>query len=131
MVNKNNKLNRLGNPKKHHKQTTTCATTHIPAIQPSQIFNRNNTILHQTQISILKLVTNRRDPTLSLPTMHSIRTNNINLRIKKLLKFLSSQHTPPIIRKGIINNVSKYYNNITQNDYQLMNTDSEHEDKTM
>ena len=43
---------------------------------------------------------------------------------KTISQFLSS-------RKGIIINISKYYNNITQNDYHLMNTDSEQEDKTM
>ena len=52
-----------------------------------------------------------------------------NIRLKKISQFLSSQHTPPIIRKGIINNISKYYNNIAQNDCCLLNTDSEQEDK--
>ena len=48
---------------------------------------------------------------------------------KNISQFLSSQHTPPIIRKGIINNISKHYNKIIQNDCCLMNTDSEQEYK--
>jgi len=64
-------------------------------------------------------------------TSYSVR-NQDEERIyvsKKLSKFLSTQHNPPIVRKSIINNVSKYYNNITQTNYQLTNLDRENEDK--
>ena len=53
------------------------------------------------------------------------------IRLKKISQFLSSQHTPPIIKKGITNNISKYYNNIAQTDCGLMNKDSEQEDNTI
>ena len=62
--------------------------------------------------------------------MHSIRaekkyTTQKNLAIPIIATY-SSHH-----KKGIINNISKYYNNIAQNDCCLMNTDSEQEDKTI
>ena len=46
---------------------------------------------------------------------------------KKTIKISIKAIHSPILRRSIINNLSKYYNNIQNIDNQLMNTDNEEE----
>ena len=61
----------------------------------------------------------------------SIRTKKKSTSQKIITILIITTYSLHPKKQIIINNVSKYYNNITENNYHLINTDSENKDKIL